>query len=62
MGRLPWLALFFLRARRLRPVLPMSLLNAGPGGPNLSARGKTPVSQVIRVFAESSGMRRSPQW
>ena len=26
LGRFPWLALFFLRARRLRPVLPMSLL------------------------------------
>ncbi len=23
LGRLPWLAAFFLRARRLRPVLPM---------------------------------------
>ena len=23
LGRLPWFALFFLRARRLRPVLPM---------------------------------------
>jgi hypothetical protein len=30
LGRLPWFALFFLRARRFRPPLAMDILSASP--------------------------------
>ena len=55
LGRLPWFAAFFLRARRLRPVLPMrssyvGLLRESPTEPRTS-------SQVRRRDDESSVRR-----
>lgn len=52
LGRLPWLALFFLRARRLRPVLPMvSSSTRVPGAGQPWAR---PLSQVGRRIHQSA--------
>ena len=53
LGRLPWLALFFLRARRLRPVLPM--VSSSTWAPGRCGSGRPPLSQERRGFGQSAG-------
>ena len=50
LGRLPWFAPFFLRARRLRPVLPMGFLLIGT---SLARQGQRTVSQTPAAEANS---------
>ena len=55
LGRLPWFAPFFLRARRLRPVLPMVvLLSRSPGSQwlgNPPGGGQIGSSRALETFS-----------
>ena len=48
LGRLPWFAAFFLRARRLRPVLPMVFLLESLSRPT-TLPGVGPVDEIAIV-------------
>ena len=59
LGRLPWFAPFFLRARRLRPVLPMRSSYVSRSGSFPRSRGSS--SQVRRDITKSGADRPADQ-
>ena len=59
LGRLPWLAAFFLRPRRLRPVLPMV---SSCGRPARSGTGDAPLSQLGGAARNPSSTSASVGW